>query len=270
MSATDRIILNVLRGRLDVTDEGVEGAIGRIAPSFWGVAGNPVSHSITPRLFDIVGERLGFSDVSSFSIQAGNVTEFLRKTDQMEGDLWISCTSPLKHSLFDSLGFEEDSFIGAVNQVMRVDGTWSGTNTDGAGFIGACRHIDIDPRGHVLRIRGGGSTARSIAHAWACEGGQIIPVEGRRTLVGGPWDYAMLESGDATIGVDLDAPPAGGASVPLDAELQVSVSYGKGSGAGDFAVIMNAAQHLEAWGAFFAPGISSDIPSLSEVLRLLA
>ena len=29
----------------------------------------------------------------------------------------------------------------AVNQLKRVDGEWSGTSTDGLGFVAACRHI---------------------------------------------------------------------------------------------------------------------------------
>ena len=255
---------------MDMTDGAEDGGKERIVPSFWGVAGNPISHSISPKLFDTIGEGFGFSDVPSVSIQAENISEFYKKTAEIEGDLWISCTSPLKHSLFDSLSFDKSDLVRSVNQVMRKNGVWSAANTDGAGFIIACRHIGIDPEGVVLRMRGGGSTARSIAYSWALEGGRIIPVEGRRALSDGPWDSSIIESGDATIGIDLDTPPGGGRSIPLDADLQLSISYGEDARTGDFAVIMNAAQHLEAWRVLFAPETSSVLPSLSEVLRLLA
>ena len=113
------------------------------------------------------------------------------------------------------------------------------------------------------------TAARAIAAAWAAEGGLIVPEEGRRPLVSGPWDSAVIESGDAAIGIDLDAPPAGGGSLALDAQEQVSISYGDGASTDEFAVIMVAAQHLEAWKMIFAPERAADLPSLSLLLEKL-
>ena len=48
-------------------------------------------------------------------------------------------------------------------------------------------------------------------------------------MVSGPWDSAIIDDGDAVIGIDLDAAPAGGDSTLLDAEIQVSISYGDGA-----------------------------------------
>ena len=118
-------------------------------------------------------------------------------------------------------------------------------------------------------MRGGGSAARAIAAAWAEEGGSIIPVEGRRALVGGPWDSAIISDGEADLGIDLDAAAGGGESAELPAKQQVSISYGEDATVEDFAVIMVAAQHLEAWKRLFAPENSDDIPSLVEVLARL-
>ena len=86
----------------------------------------------------------------------------------------------------------------------------------------------------------------------------------------GPWDSSILESGHAAIGIDLDAPPAGGDSAPLDAETQVSISYGDGATSDEFAVIMVAAQHLEAWKSIFAPERAAELPSLSLLLKSLS
>ena len=115
-------------------------------------------------------------------------------------------------------------------------------------------------------MRGGGSAARAIAAAWAEEGGSIIPLEGRRELVGGPWDSAIISEGEADLAIDLDAAAGGGESAGLYAKQQVSISYGEGATADDFAVIMVAAQHLEAWKRLFAPENSEEFPSLDEVL----
>jgi hypothetical protein len=160
--------------------------------------------------------------------------------------------------------------VNAINQLKRVAGGWSGTSTDGLGFVAACRHIGVEPSKTVLRMRGGGSAARAIAAAWAAEGGLIIPEEGRRPLVRGPWDSAVIEAGKAAIGIDLDAAPSGGKSVTLDAEMQVSISYGDGASTDEFAVIMVAAQHLEAWKELFAPERAAELPSLSLLLERIS
>ena len=118
-------------------------------------------------------------------------------------------------------------------------------------------------------MRGGGSAARAIAAAWAAEGGSIIPVEGRRSLVSGPWDSAIVSQGEADLAIDLDAAAGGGESADLFAKQQVSISYGEDATADDFAVIMVAAQHLEAWKLLFAPANINDIPSLDEILTRL-
>ena len=66
-------------------------------PSFWGVAGKPISHSPTPLLFSIVAEFLGVDQADKVYIEASDMEEFLDNTSEIHGDLWVSCTSPLKH-----------------------------------------------------------------------------------------------------------------------------------------------------------------------------
>jgi len=239
-------------------------------PDYWGIAGYPISHSLTPRLFAAVGEHLGMNGAEQVFIEADDINEFESGVAGLEGDLWLSCTAPLKHAPQDRLGVKGPDGVNAVNQLKRVVGEWSGTSTDGLGFVAACRHIGVEPLGTVLRMRGGGSAARAIAAAWAAEGGLIIPEEGRRQLVSGPWDSAVVEYGDAAIAIDLDTAPAGGDSAPLKADMQVSISYGDGASTDEFAVIMVAAQHLEAWKRIFAPELAAELPSLSLLLESLS
>ena len=239
-------------------------------PNYWGVAGYPISHSLTPRLFEILGDFLGSGSVKTVFLEAGDADEFFQRAEKLEGELWISCTSPLKHSVWKRLGCESEEEIQAVNQLVRMDGEWSVSNSDGRGFIMACRHIGVEPGGSILRIRGGGSTARSIAYSWSKEGGQIIPVRGRRALTGGPWDVSIVDDSlEAHLSVDLDATAGGGESEKLDSEKQVSISYGENWKIDDFAVIMVAAQHLEAWKKLFSPKKIDQLPSLVELLELL-
>ncbi len=202
-------------------------------------------------------------------IEATSISEFQSQVSSLEGDLWLSCTAPLKHSPRDRLGVTGPEGVNAINQLRRSGGKWSGTSTDGLGFVSACRHIGIEPKGSVLRMRGGGSAARSIAAAWSVQGGSIISEEGRRELISGPWDDCIVSHRDADLAIDLDATPAGGDSAEMDAERQVSISYGSGALSDDFAVIMVAAQHIEAWKLLFAPSREEEIPSLEEILSAL-
>ena len=239
-------------------------------PSFWGIAGYPVSHSLTPRLFAAVGRHLGIEGPQGVFLEAADIDEFEHRLADLDGDVWLSCTAPLKHAPQDRLGVTGPEGVNAINQLKRTRGEWAGTSTDGLGFVAACRHIGIEPDGSVLRMRGGGSAARSIAAAWADAGGLLIPEQGRRALVSGPWDAAVVTDGRAALGIDLDAAPAGGQSAPLDADTQVSISYGDGAYTDEFAVVMVAAQHLEAWKSIFAPERAAELPSLSLLLERIS
>ena len=239
-------------------------------PDFWGVAGYPISHSLTPRLFEIVGGVLDSGSVKTVFLEARDADEFFERAEKLEGELWISCTSPLKNSVWKALGFEDEDGLQAVNQLVRKEGEWGVYNSDGRGFIMACRHIGVEPSGSILRIRGGGSTARSIAYSWSKEGGHIIPLRGRRALTRGPWDVSIVDDSlKADLSVDLDVEAGVGGSFPLPAGRQVSISYDEDWKIDDFAVIMVAAQHLEAWKKLFSPNKIEKLPSLVELLELL-
>ena len=238
-------------------------------PAYWGIAGYPISHSLTPRLFELVGAKLGLTAQSVY-IEADSMDEFEKNLNNLQGDIWLSCTAPLKHSPQARLAVSGPEGVNAINQLKLQNGKWTGTSTDGVGFVTACRHIGVEPNGSILRMRGGGSAARAIAAAWAEEGGSIIPLEGRRELVGGPWDSAIISEGEADLAIDLDVEAGGGQSAELSAKQQVSISYGEGATAEDFAVIMVAAQHLEAWKHLYTPERAADLPSLSLLLDRLS
>ena len=235
-------------------------------PAYWGIAGYPISHSLTPRLFELVGAKLGLTAQSVY-IEADSMDEFEKNLNNLQGDIWLSCTAPLKHSPQARLAVSGPEGVNAINQLKLQNGKWTGTSTDGVGFVAACRYTGVEPNGSILRMRGGGSAARAIAAAWAAEGGLIIPVEGRRPLISGPWDSAIISDGEADLAIDLDAAAGGGESAELSAKQQVSISYGEEASKNDFAVIMVAAQHLEAWKRLFVPDQESKLPSLESVLR---
>ena len=237
-------------------------------PAYWGITGFPVAHSLTPRLFEIVGKYLGMTDVISIFIEAETIEEFRKKIDQIEGDIWLSCTTPMKHSIHNNFALGNE--VKSINQLRRIDGVWNTANTDGIGFIIACKSIGISPNKSVLKLRGGGSAARSIAASWAAEGGKIIPVLGKRKLASGSWDDAIVDSGEAIISVDLDYDNNNQHSKNMNSKNEVYISYKEDYNIDDFAIIMLAAQHLEAWRNFYLPSRKNDLPRLEKILHELA
>ena len=99
------------------------------APAYWGVAGRPVSHSITPKLFSIVGGAMGLVQAEQIFVEASGDEEFYSKVEMLEGDLWLSCTTPLKHSPHSKLGVKGPQGVNAINQLMRSKGVWKGAST---------------------------------------------------------------------------------------------------------------------------------------------
>ena len=90
-------------------------------PSAWGVAGSPVHHSVTPMLFDVIGRTIGIQPASRLMIEVDSVDELLRHLATLEGDIWISCTTPLKYGLSKWYG-DQGPIPESINQIARKDG----------------------------------------------------------------------------------------------------------------------------------------------------
>ena len=93
-------------------------------PAYWGIAGHPISHSLTPRLFELVGNHLGMEGAEQVYIDAGGIEEFLEKVGSLEGEVWLSCTAPLKPSPLERMGVSGPDGVNAINQLRRVEGGW--------------------------------------------------------------------------------------------------------------------------------------------------
>ncbi len=238
-------------------------------PSAWGIAGSPIEHSITPELFEIVGGFVGVSSAESVRLETKDSRVVHRYVSEVEGDVWLSCTSPLKHSLYSSVQGMENQAESA-NQIMKRNGHCILADTDGPGFLLACRECGIDPKGSSIMIRGGGSTARSVAVAWAKSGGLVVPAQGRRTLSLGDWSSSMIARDSADIGVDFDAEPGGGIGADLNVGTMVQASYGAGWSSDDFAIKFVVSQHLLSWGTLYAPQLSDSLPSIGQVCSALS
>lgn len=96
------------------------------------------------------------------------------------GWLGFNCSIPHKVAILDYLDDLAPSaqIIGAVNCVVNRDGTLTGENTDGQGFVNALREL-IDPAGKHMVIFGAGGAARAIAVESALAGAARITIVNR-------------------------------------------------------------------------------------------
>lgn len=152
-------------------------------PSLLALFGHPVSHSNSPRLHEAFGQRTGIDlayelrDTAPGAL-AGALEEFAA-----EGGVGGNVTLPLKVEARDCCArlSRRAEAAGAVNTLKRVEGTWHGDNTDGAGFYRDLKvNLGFDPRGGRVLVVGAGGAAAGIL-APLLEGGPETLVVANRT-----------------------------------------------------------------------------------------
>ncbi|MDC1420169.1 hypothetical protein N8653_05580 [Euryarchaeota archaeon] len=236
-------------------------------PEYWGIAGHPIKHSLTPKIFKIIGKHLGIVNPKMVFIDVENIEEFENKINMLEGNIWISITTPLKHAIGTLIDNSQDSGVNSINQIMRISDKIFGIDTDGDGFVNALRYFGISISGSKLKLKGGGSTARSIANSWSKEGGELIIIEGRRKLINGSWDKSIIKDTESDFFLDLDENP--GSLINKDSmQNKLSITYNKFSTENDFAIVMLVAQQLKAWEIFYK-NEELNLPSIKIVLNEL-
>jgi shikimate dehydrogenase len=239
------------------------------APDYWGVIGFPVTHSLTPKIFQIVGEYMGFDGIKAIFIEARDIEEFIKETNKIKGNFWLSVTSPLKHQLHKEFNLECIKEIGAINQIIKYEGKWRGFNTDGMGFVKAVEYIGIEPNNSVLKMKGGGSTARSIAYQWSKYGGKLIIERGRRDIGNGSWRKSITKNLNPDLSINFDVLPGINIDKNMINYKNYVISYDENYNNDDFAIIMLVAQHLEAWKIMVSDGFKERLPSIRQVLSKL-
>lgn len=130
-----------------------------------GIIGWPVSHSRSPRLHGFWLER--------HKIDGAYVPLAIRPEDfpaavrglMLSGFAGANVTIPNKIAAFDVCDTVDDTArrAGAVNTLVFKDGTISGGNTDGWGFLANLRANGVDPTAGPALVLGAGGSARAIA-----------------------------------------------------------------------------------------------------------
>ena len=143
----------------------------------YAVFGQPIAHSLSPRIHAMFGAQLGIA-IDYRAIEAGR-EEFSARLEAFarDGGCGANVTLPLKRDALALCAAVSDHALrcGSVNTLIRDGAAWRGDSTDGAGLL-----IDLDLRhgfeatgcGRNWRclLLGAGGAARAVAFALADPG----------------------------------------------------------------------------------------------------
>jgi len=151
-----------------------------------GVIGDPVRHSLSPRLHNAAYRALGLDWVFvAFEVPAGLASAALDAA-RVFAFAGMSVTMPHKRAmagLCDELT-PVASALGSVNTVtVGPGGHTVGDSTDGDGFLRSLADASVEVAGRDALVLGSGGAARAVAHALA-GGGAHVAVAARRADAG--------------------------------------------------------------------------------------
>jgi shikimate dehydrogenase len=149
-----------------------------------GVIGNPISHSLSPKLHSYWLDRYGIAgEYTALQVSEDQLESTLR-TLPKQGFIGANVTLPHKVSImqFADKITDRATLIGAANTlIFKEDGRIFADNTDGYGFMANLRQgaPDWDPKAGPAAIFGAGGAARAIIVALADAGVPEIIISNR-------------------------------------------------------------------------------------------
>ncbi len=146
-----------------------------------GIIGHPVGHSLSPHMHNAAFFRDGMDYVYiAMDVRPDCLPEAVEGLKAL-GFAGFNVTMPYKEailSLLDELD-ETARLSGAVNTVVVEEGRLRGLNTDGSGFVEACREAEVSFAGRRVLILGAGGAAAAIAAAVLGEGASRLDIANR-------------------------------------------------------------------------------------------
>ncbi len=167
---------------------------------WYAVIGDPISHSMSPSMHS-----QWFSDLTidatyiPVHVKKENLAEAVESLKSLGASGW-NVTIPHKEAILPLLDQIDSSAeqMGAVNTVVvELDGTLTGYNTDGIGFVNSLEEaMGTNPKELSILIIGAGGAARGIAFALK-EQGYVNLLCANRSLSNAQRLIADLKSGRA-------------------------------------------------------------------------
>jgi len=146
-----------------------------------GVAGSPISHSLTPQLHEAALAMTGLEGESRRVELGVKDQSKLNKVMRKDFD-GLSITMPLKALALEICDDVDDvaTRTGSVNSLLMRDGTLYGRSFDGDGFVNAVGgEFGIDVEGAHVVVLGAGGAARGIVDGLVRAGVASVAVHGR-------------------------------------------------------------------------------------------
>lgn len=147
----------------------------------YAVFGQPISHSLSPRIHALFGEQCGIG-IDYRAIEAGRDT-FAATLDAFarDGGVGANVTLPLKEDAFALCATlsQRARRCGSVNTLIRDGDGWRGDSTDGIGFLRDLEREGFEPEDRHVLLLGAGGAARAVAVALLDAGAHRLTIANR-------------------------------------------------------------------------------------------
>lgn len=137
--------------------------------------GYPVEHTLSPVMQNAAFDHLGLDCCYiPFSVHPDSLKHAVDSIRALHL-LGANLTIPHKEAIIPFLDDldNEAAAIGAVNTVVNREGTLTGFNTDGKGFMRSLEENSVSPVGKQVLIIGAGGSSRAIGHYLCREAGGL-------------------------------------------------------------------------------------------------
>lgn len=143
------------------------------------VVGNPVRHSLSPRIHNFLSERLGLDYVyTAFEPEDMKGVMSAVKTLGIRG---INVTAPFKYKALELVDVVSDNarLAGSVNTVVNSGGVLTGYSTDGEGLYMSMELAGFEIRNKKILVLGAGGAAKPVCVMLKNRGAAIVAVKNR-------------------------------------------------------------------------------------------
>jgi shikimate dehydrogenase len=156
----------------------------------YAVLGQPVAHSLSPRIHALFAEQTGAA-LEYLAIETA--PDALAGTlSRLHDEAYAGLNLTLPHKIAavarcESLS-ERAQMAGSVNTLVRTNSGWQGDNTDGAGLVSDLqKNLGLDLAGKRILLLGAGGAARGVLRPLLDEAPAELVIAGRT-----PWKPEAL------------------------------------------------------------------------------
>jgi len=142
------------------------------------ILGDPVSHSLSPRMHNEAYKAIGIDYEFNFisaKVEKGNLEKVINDLKSLGNVRGITCTVPHKEDIIRYLD-EIDPLakkIGAVNTVVNNNGILKGYNTDWQGIVIPLERI-TSIKGKKVAVIGAGGASRAVCYGLLSRGAEVV------------------------------------------------------------------------------------------------